>query len=1014
LTTIPTVYFDDDFHLENPRTFDVVSERSEVVRPAPGSAEEKRQNGNAAAPRKALATNAILQEKLSWYMDTIEVHLISAISTASSSFFAALGELRELHSEAADSVARIKQLRQELDALDKEMALGGLEIVNMRQRSENMRQLSAAVQQLKSVVEAVGKCESYVENGDVEKALDAMDSLQSLIKGEMTLADSKVLDIPQIEPLRDLSAATALQSVDSDMKILRSRIGQVYQSRFMESLLGDLRRHIDTANPGETLQRWNNASQRARGKHNRDQSTFPSYLTVSPEFRAQILSHLNGLHRSSYLSYASAAYRDAVLHEVKAIIKRPLPSSNDDDTDSIMSMSTAGGNRPRTQQDRATILARNLRSLDPEDAEEMLTKIYIGIGESLRRLGTQVKVLLDVTSTFGGSNPGSPSRSPPRSPEPSSIDGRLDAVASGRKRAVSVSQQMQDELHQTLDMSSLLGQAVDIAQTQVVKVLNVRREQSAKLPPTRFLRYFTLNLLFANECEAVSGRSGTKLKNVVNGQIKDFLREFGSFQQAELAAGMDKDLWVAKDFTEQDATHLERILQAADKDPEPWSAGTQVWKPYSEVAEPTPTTNGTAESTSGSKEKVRPATIEAESFILPSSAVIALRGIPSYLELITVIPSLAPDISSLLLSYLQLFNSRCTQLILGAGATKIAGLKHITGKHLALASRALAFITSLIPYIREFIRRHVGTGPGAAGVIQQFDAVRRAYQEHQGSIADKLVEIMGARTASHVKNLRLIEWDDPAGEGPNAYVEGLTKELGTLQRVLAKHLGEGEERLVIGQVLNGIKEHLGGALAEAEVATEGGKSRYVILLSCSIVGIILTNNRMLRDVEYFQSKMAKIDSTSDVPEYLFNIVNEKKLPVKEEPQVEVPPVVEEKKEEPQLPEPPLPALPDEAKEDEKKAEDIKEAEKEVEAAAALSLDGAVDIEGSSSPDSETVFPVPIAEPQAADIVEKTKESEVVAESADKIDEETKPKENELESKSEDSGEEKKDEEQKKE
>ncbi len=131
LSTIPNVYFEEDFHLENPRTFDVVSERSEVVRPAPGTPDERRgSNGNALGPRKALATNAILQEKLSWYMDTIEVHLISSISTASTSFFAALGSLRELHSEAVDSVDRIKSLRAELDVLDKRMAIGGLNMVN--------------------------------------------------------------------------------------------------------------------------------------------------------------------------------------------------------------------------------------------------------------------------------------------------------------------------------------------------------------------------------------------------------------------------------------------------------------------------------------------------------------------------------------------------------------------------------------------------------------------------------------------------------------------------------------------------------------------------------------------------------------------------------------------------------------------------------------------------------------------------------------------------------------------
>ena len=129
LSTIPSVYFEEDFRLENPRTFDIVSERSEVVRP-PGP--NKEANGSAEAGpafgRKALTTNAILQEKISWYMDTVEVHLISSISTASTSFFAALGELRELQSEASDCVEKIKILREDLARLDKEMAVGGLKI----------------------------------------------------------------------------------------------------------------------------------------------------------------------------------------------------------------------------------------------------------------------------------------------------------------------------------------------------------------------------------------------------------------------------------------------------------------------------------------------------------------------------------------------------------------------------------------------------------------------------------------------------------------------------------------------------------------------------------------------------------------------------------------------------------------------------------------------------------------------------------------------------------------------
>lgn len=842
LSTVPIVYFDENFHLENPRTFDIVSERSDVVRPAAGAPEEHKgaANGNAAAPRKALATNAILQEKLSWYMDTVEVHLISSISTASSSFFAALGSLKDLHSEAAESVSRIKALRRDLRALDKEMAAGGLEIVNQRRRRENLKRLSDSVQQLKLVAESIAECESLVESGGVEKALDAIDGLEKLIAGEEQEATS--YDIT----LRDLRGAAALQDVGEHLAGMRFRIGKTLEGQFLNTLLGDLRNHIETNSASDTLLRWSNSSHRARGGHNREPSVFPTYLAVDNDFRSALLSNLGGLYRAQHTSPAAIAFRESILREIRNIIRRSLPSPNDDDADSMMSASTVGGGRHKSQHEKSSILARNLRAMDPEDAEEMLKKIYIAVGETLRRVGTQVKVLLDVTSTLGDpssptSSVGSPALRTPNTPTPGP-DGRMTAAplkgVSGRD--------LQEELHQTLDMASLLGQAVDTAQDKVVKVLRVRSEQSTHLSVERFLRYFTLNLLFANECEAVSGRSGTPLKNVVNGHIKDFVQQLGESERQCLASGMEADSWNAKDFTDDDKEHLTRILSASTEDAKVWSEGSKVWLPASGALDTLPTgpngtlavpgsqTNGSATSgastptpsTSPSKPIVRPAVIESETFLLTVSAISCLRGLSSFLHLMTGLPSLATDVATSILSYLTLFNSRCTQLILGAGATRSAGLKNITTKHLALAAQALSFISTLIPHVREFVRRHAGSGAAVSGIMGEFDKVRRAYLEHQQSIYDKLVDIMAGRATVHAKAMRTIDWENEA-KGVNPYMETLTKETNTLHKVLTKHLPEGTIRMIMQPVFKSYREQWGRAFSEVALDSEEGQKRYV-------------------------------------------------------------------------------------------------------------------------------------------------------------------------------------------
>ena len=47
--------------------------------------------------------------------------------------------------------------------------------------------------------------------------------------------------------------------------------------------------------------------------------------------------------------------------------------------------------------------------------------------------------------------------------------------------------------------------------------------------------------------------------------------------------------------------------------------------------------------------------------------------------------------------HLQMFNSRMCQLVLGAGAVQMAGLKSITAKHLALSCQCLGALAELHP-----------------------------------------------------------------------------------------------------------------------------------------------------------------------------------------------------------------------------------------------------------------------------------------------------------------------------
>lgn len=817
ISTIPNVYFEQDFHLQNPRTFDIVSERSEIVRPAPGSAGVTMTPGSNG--RKVLATNAILQEKLSWYMDTVEVHLISAISTASSSFFAALGSLRELHLEASNSVAKIQTLRKDLAKLDRDMAVGGLKVIAMRRRRENLKKLGDAVEQLTRVVEAVTLCEEQVDKGDIQDALRGLTNVERLIRGQ---DDDRFLsegDGKPPERLIDLRSIKALEGAGNDISQLRRRIGKGFETRFLEALLGDLRNHVDTVPSSITFQRWDKASQRFRMNHSRTPSAFPAYLQLDDLLRSRLRSILDGLRRSESIVPATISYREAVLREMKNLVRRHLPSSSDDDNESTMSASTQGGRR-MTQQDKSSILARNLRALDAEDSEDLLKKMYSNVGEALRRLGTQVKVVLDVTSSFGSGHLIASVRSP-LSPPVVNMDGFHNNIPPTTATSLPV---QQEEIQQALDMSHLLGQAVDIAQAQVTKILKVRSEQDTHLPLHSFLRYFHLNRLFADECEAVSGRGGTALKTVVNSHIKEFVAGFADTERQRLVQGMDADRWDAMDFTTSDSQILDRVLEGSTRDVRAWTDACVIWVKDNEKMGGGLEANGQLINGTGSlKDKIRSAVIDEQKYILPESAFTVLRGIERFENLIAGIPSMTQEITSFLLEYLGLFNSRSQQLILGAGATRIAGLRNITTKHLALASQALSFITALTPHVREFVRRH---SSGSGGLMTEFDKMKREYQEHQAGISDKLVDIMSGRATTHVNAMKTVRWDEVSnGKSVNGYMETLVKETTTLHKVLSKHLPDMSVRMIMDPVFGSYKEQFGKAFNAVEIESLSGKER---------------------------------------------------------------------------------------------------------------------------------------------------------------------------------------------
>ena len=238
-----------------------------------------------------------------------------------------------------------------------------------------------------------------------------------------------------------------------------------------------------------------------------------------------------------------------------------------------------------------------------------------------------------------------------------------------------------------------------------------------------------------------------------------------------------------------------------------------------------------------------------------------LRTIESLQGLTVGIPGMGPELASTLVDCLRQFNSRTSQLILGAGATRTAGLKNITTKHLALSSQGLGFVIALMPYVREFYRRYLPQTT-AAQIMGDFDKAKRSFQEHQSSIHEKLIDIMSNRASVHVKSLNHIDWADSAKQDPDGvskYMETLTKETATLQKVLTKHLPEGVVMGIMGPVFESYKQQLEKAFSGLQAHSDAEK------------------NRMLNDAAHFSSRISKLEGSGELGQRILDIVKDKTI-----------------------------------------------------------------------------------------------------------------------------------------
>ncbi|WVQ64963.1 uncharacterized protein L199_003133 [Kwoniella botswanensis] len=531
---------------------------------------------------------------------------------------------------------------------------------------------------------------------------------------------------------------------------------------------------------------------------------------VKSVFGTTVEPILTGLVRCGKVDLVDNVWRDAVTVSIREGSRNHLPVGQQEEEDS-----------DKPPEARGASLAQSLQAMDHSSFLLLSTQMYGSLISRIKlsqEVGGEIKRILEsIISLPKLSVSQSPSSS--TSPAEPNIPDLNDAIVSG----------------------------CELAHTRASKILAVRAEQHASLGLEEFVEIFKENWKFILNTEKIAGKMIVGLRGVTASQARSFLVTYHSIRLTKSAKLVEEEQWTQIDVLANVQHVVNLLIQSAVSDPQECTI-----PPPSQPAE-----NGGASEVSTKKQ----IDIEDKSYFVVKATSESLVLLGDYLKIVINLELVVTDVMSRIIEFLKSFNSRTCQVVLGAGAMRSAGLKNITAKHLALASQSLSIIISLIPYIREFVRRHLS--PKQAVMLTEFDKLKRDYQEHQNEIHAKLVAIMSDRLAVHVGSLREIDWEaTPSKDGPRPYAEMLVKETATLHKVLSKYLAATTVDAVMSEVISAIVHRLSEEYDKIEFKSEEAKKR------------------MLQDVALISIRLTPLSESGKEVSKLENLVKEKPTPRK--------------------------------------------------------------------------------------------------------------------------------------
>uniref|UniRef100_H2ZNG2 Vacuolar protein sorting-associated protein 54 C-terminal domain-containing protein n=1 Tax=Ciona savignyi TaxID=51511 RepID=H2ZNG2_CIOSA len=792
LDALPKIYLRKDFSMMDPKLFSsVMSNSNEATRSQTNQ-------------RKAISSSKLLQEKLSHYLDMVEVAIVRQISVQSEAFFQAIANIQHDSQEYLNATLKSTQmLLSMLKDIRSNIVNSSLQVVRLQMQHTNAVALLQKLQMMVTVHQTQPTIQLLLSTDEYAGALDLIRTTHDVLHQE-------------------LAGIRCFRHLSSQLTEMERVIGQMMQQEMQECFSNEIQRPISE---GISCVQPHRVTAVTLGLLRQGQFDFLDSFRLDTVRGSFIYRYCNFMKRIIKELVCEAVFDVPEVDSTLASKMRVLNFH----AWLVMLNRIFDNLIVLLRKSAAMLWCTKTINLGPNSAA---TTMYEGAGNPF---ADSLVAFDDATNPFLYSEENHDDGNPFIGDEMENLASYEDELINSAADVCSSPTVQQTPTIQLSDKESDIEQYENISRTlrsvlccacafqQDRWVLCVRPvdimlwshhcnahllrcvEDSSldKLSSGDFLELAKTIKRFTSEVDSIcyfvgldkAGLNGS-LRGALQAQSARFIARFHEERRNKLSLILDNEVWKQAEVPSELSSLLQNLVD-----------GKLV----------------TSDASSNTKTSDY-LYLDGVKYAVVGTVLILLKMVSEYCKCCDDLPMSTADLVHRLRDLLTLFNSRTCQLVLGAGALQLVGLKTITTKNLSLASQCLQLVLHCIPSIRTHFESHLmkinqvndDSSHKQNAVLRHFDHITKDYQDHIMEIENKLLAIVEGVITRHVHR-----WEVKAPV-PSISIRNICKQISKFHETVRVLLPQEQTMGIVMRLNDQFKREIRVKLVGLGVRNDGG------------------------------------------------------------------------------------------------------------------------------------------------------------------------------------------------